>query len=76
MRRPTAADARSEEDEFAAARKILSKAQSVAGKVSGEDAEDLTDLVQRLQQAISDAEHDAVAELCDELDDVLFYVNQ
>ena len=55
---------------------MLRRAQSVAGKVSGEDADDLADLVQRLHQAISEGDQHSVAELSEELDDVLFYVNK
>jgi molecular chaperone DnaK len=72
----TVTDARDEEDEFADARTMLRKAQTVAAKVSGEDAEDLVSLAERLEQAIGEGDHHSVAELCDELDDVLFYVNQ
>lgn len=69
-------DATDEGDELVAAREMLRNAQSIAAKVSGEDAEDLNSLAERLQQAIADADHHLVAELCVELDDVLFYVNQ
>ncbi len=71
-----AADDPSDEGELAVARNVLRKAQAVVGKVSGEDAEDLADLIERLQQAISADDPQTVTELCEELDDVLFYVNQ
>jgi molecular chaperone DnaK len=63
-------------DEFAVAKRMLRRAEAIVGKVSGEDAEDLADLVHRLQHAISGDDPHAVAELTEELDDVLFYVNQ
>ena len=55
---------------------LLQKARAAAAKVDGEDAEDLNDLADRLEQAMASQDTEAASEIAAEIDDVLFYVNQ
>ncbi|WP_153558509.1 Hsp70 family protein [Roseimaritima sediminicola] len=61
---------------LAPAHRMLQRAQQAATKAEGEDAEDLADLCEQLQQAIRSEDRAAAEKLCEELDDVLFYINQ
>ncbi len=54
----------------------LAKARSMAAKLAGDDSDDLADLADQLQVAINDADEQAAIDLCAEIDDVLFYVQQ
>ncbi len=65
-----------EQDDLAPAHAAVRRAKEACQKVDGEDAEDLRDLIERLEAAIRDDDQDAIPTLCDELDDVLFYVGQ
>lgn len=62
------------EAQFPAAARLLEKAEALKSSVEGEDAEDLQSLTESLKQAMAEGDQPAVTSLCEELDDVLFYV--
>ena len=53
---------------------MLESARKTLGKLDGDDAEELRDLVEELEAALASSDQEAIEELCEELDDVLFYV--
>jgi hypothetical protein len=53
---------------------MLAKARRIGSQISGEDAEEITLLGERLEAAIATDEEATIKSLCEELDDVLFYV--
>ena len=59
---------------FPAAVALLEKAQILESSVEGEDAEDIRTLTKTLKEAVASDDATAVAGLCEELDDILFYV--
>ncbi|MEX0716493.1 MAG: Hsp70 family protein [Planctomycetaceae bacterium] len=59
---------------FPEAARLLDKAKSLKASVAEEDAEDLRSLTENLEQAMAVGDRSAVASLCEELDDILFYV--
>jgi len=65
---------RGHDDPATQARIAAQKARSKAESLEGDDAEDLIDLADRLDEAIEQNDADAMADLCAELDDILFYV--
>ena len=61
-------------ERFPAAARLLEKAESMAQRFQGEDAEELTLLREELLAAIESNDSAVVAELTADLDDLLFYV--
>jgi molecular chaperone DnaK (HSP70) len=59
---------------FPAAQALLSEADRLMPSVGKEDAEDIQALTRQLKQAIASEDQAKVNRLCEELDDVLFYV--
>ena len=59
---------------FPAAVALLEKAKSLESAVDAEDAEDIRTLTGALKEAMSVDDATTVASLCEELDDILFYV--
>jgi molecular chaperone DnaK len=53
---------------------LLEKAAAMRSSVAGEDAHEIELLCENLKNAMADNDPAAVAELCEELDDILFYV--
>lgn len=51
----------------------LNSAKLSLKKLSGEDAEELGELIEKLENALVDQNRDSIKELCTEIDDVLFY---
>ena len=41
--------------------------------MSGQDAEELGELIEKLEIALVNQDRDSIGELCTEIDDVLFY---
>ncbi|QDU61950.1 Chaperone protein DnaK [Planctomycetes bacterium Pan216] len=62
------------ESRFPEAVKLLARAKEVKSSVEGDDAEDLESLSEELTEAMKAGNQSAVADLCEELDDILFYV--
>ena len=56
------------------ASRLLERARRLGGSVTGEDADEIEQLRQRLESAIADNDTDTIEAVCLELDDVLFYV--
>jgi molecular chaperone DnaK len=61
-------------EENSKANKLLVKARQALTKLEGDDADDLRELIEKLEIAFADVDSEVVEELCAELDDVLFYV--
>ncbi len=59
-----------------AAEAMLHKARRAGETVEGDDGEEIRELADQLESAIAAGDQDRIADLCDELDDVLFYVGQ
>jgi molecular chaperone DnaK len=59
-----------------AADAMLCKARRAGETVEGDDGEEIRELANELESAIADGDQDRIADLCGELDDVLFYVGQ
>ncbi len=53
---------------------VLTNARVALQRLEGDDADEIRDLVEQLEMAITDDDTDEIASLCEELDDVLFYV--
>jgi molecular chaperone DnaK len=56
------------------AESILANARKVLCRVHGDDAEEIQELVEKLEASMEVRDQKTVDSLCDELDDVLFYV--
>ena len=56
------------------ARALLEKAQRIREKASPEDQVELDKLMERLRVSLTDRKWDALAQACNELSDVLFYL--
>ncbi|MCO6453938.1 MAG: Hsp70 family protein [Pirellulaceae bacterium] len=69
-----AAEGSDEWDELAEIEQLLERAESLAGKLTGEDAEDIEQLASQLRAALAARDQAQVERLCGELDDILFYV--
>ncbi len=65
-----------ENDGLTSHRATLRRATSALRKVQGEDASEIAELAERLEAAIDAHDVDTATEICNELDDVLFYVGQ
>ena len=70
----TKRDSSDDEAKFPEAVALIKKAESLKSSVEAEDARDIESLCENLHQAMADEDHSAVASLCVELDDILFYV--
>ncbi len=53
---------------------LLEQAEQIGPTVTGEDAEELQEIVQQLQEALAAEDSTQVAHLSEQLDDILFYV--
>ena len=67
-------DSSADEAKFPEAVALMRKAESLKSSVEAKDARDVESLCENLRQAMADDDHSAVASLCVELDDILFYV--
>ncbi len=70
----TKTDAAEDEVKFPEAVALIKKAESLKSLVDAEDSCDIETLCENLNQAMTQRDHSAVASLCTELDDILFYV--
>jgi len=53
---------------------LLQKIESIGSQVPGDDAEEIRTLSEKLKQALADGNAIEVTNLCEEIDDILFYV--
>ena len=53
---------------------LLQKIESIGSQVPGDDAEEIRTLSEKLKQALADGNASEVTSLCEEIDDILFYV--
>ncbi|MEJ7595437.1 MAG: hypothetical protein WKF77_28295 [Planctomycetaceae bacterium] len=53
---------------------LLQKIESIGSQVPGDDAEEIRTLSEKLKQALADGNAIEVTSLCEEIDDILFYV--
>jgi molecular chaperone DnaK len=67
-------DETAEESKFADAFSLLEKAEALKASVEAEDAREIETLCSNLKQAMAADDLAAVADLTEELDDILFYV--
>ncbi len=56
------------------AAQLLANAQNMLQKIDGDDAEEIRELSEKLEAALASGEQETINEICEELDDVLFYV--
>ena len=56
------------------ARALLEKAERLIGKLPSEDRTEVERLMNQVQNALTDRKWDLVHEGCDQLSDVLFYI--
>jgi hypothetical protein len=73
-RQQDAASKTAAEAKFPAATALLSEADRLTPSVGKEDAEDIQSLSTQLKLAIAGEDEAKVNRLCEELDDILFYV--
>jgi len=60
--------------EIEAATKLIAKSQRLLQDAPAQDAQDLAELVGQLEQAVAQRRPDAIREICDQLEDVVFYL--
>ncbi|MEO5334183.1 MAG: Hsp70 family protein [Magnetococcus sp. YQC-5] len=60
--------------EVVMARALLEKAERMLDKASPEDQEEMINLMEEIRQALTDGEHAALKQPCDELSEILFYL--
>lgn len=53
---------------------MLTKAAELKAAIEGEDADDIEQLANRLKEAMASGDEVLMAQICEELDDILFYV--
>ncbi len=56
------------------AESMLANARKTLGKLEGDDADEIRDLINKLEAALPGGDQSLIGEICAELDDVLFYV--